>query len=431
MLPRKRVVRLCRLLKRLEKWTQWERRCRQSISQILHWFVSHDSSLSGVCRSLTWSSAVLDQAVKRDRINRLALLKAFKSSIRRPFITKSSNRYESKTETRLPTPELARRANPSSPALLRLKSRSPDIAEGLSRRRDSLPPPPAEALDLSLKTSSTSSTSQVTPTADWLFPLVSHVLPRCYPQEPPQRPSPGPFSPASPSGGHLRSRPSEDYLEKFMKVDPSQNVLWRQLADRFQRSLAPNQCGVCNKVLSCRSALTMHYRVHTEERPFVCKICSKRFSTKGNLKTHLGQHHETIEAYRIAAATAIATGSVLPRPPPLPALTAVVPHITAGGRSPPSPSHSPNKQFLEPPSFPFLAAPPQPPPPFSLIAPPPPHWSTFLPSTLSSANDAANDDSSKINFAMLHHFATTPMFNSPLPPPPTAQLNNYASANPV
>ncbi|CAH8862777.1 unnamed protein product [Trichobilharzia szidati] len=119
------------------------------------------------------------------------------------------------------------------------------------------------------------------------------------------------------------SRPSEDYLEQFMKIDQTQNILWRQLADRFQRTLGPNQCGVCNKVLSCRSALTMHYRVHTEERPFVCIICDKRFSTKGNLKTHLGQHHETIEAYRTAVAIAMATGGTLPRPPPMSSSTTV------------------------------------------------------------------------------------------------------------
>ncbi|KAL3315782.1 hypothetical protein Ciccas_005576 [Cichlidogyrus casuarinus] len=127
-----------------------------------------------------------------------------------------------------------------------------------------------------------------------------------------------------------RARQSEDYLEQFMKVDPTQNVLWRQLADRFQRSLGPNQCGVCNKVLSCRSALTMHYRVHTEERPFVCAICDKRFSTKGNLKTHLGQHHETIEAYRVAAANAISTGSAMPRPPPIPSFPAAGEKPTPG-----------------------------------------------------------------------------------------------------
>ncbi|XP_018646275.1 hypothetical protein Smp_128060 [Schistosoma mansoni] len=117
----------------------------------------------------------------------------------------------------------------------------------------------------------------------------------------------------------------EYYLEQFMKIDQSQNILWRQLADRFQRTLGPNQCGVCNKVLSCRSALTMHYRVHTEERPFVCIICDKRFSTKGNLKTHLGQHHETIEAYRTAVAIAMATGTALPRPPPMSSTTVTVP----------------------------------------------------------------------------------------------------------
>ncbi|CAH8646735.1 unnamed protein product [Dicrocoelium dendriticum] len=146
----------------------------------------------------------------------------------------------------------------------------------------------------------------------------------------------------SPSGN--RTRPSEDYLEQFMKVDPSQNILWRQLAERFQRTLAPNQCGVCNKVLSCRSALTMHYRVHTEERPFVCIICEKRFSTKGNLKTHLGQHHETIEAYRNAVALAMATGSALPRPPPMSSTTAVPSTGMKGSVTENTPPNQSNKQ---------------------------------------------------------------------------------------
>ncbi|CAF1316400.1 unnamed protein product [Rotaria sordida] len=51
-----------------------------------------------------------------------------------------------------------------------------------------------------------------------------------------------------------------------------------------------NECVVCKRILSCQSALKMHYRTHTGERPFRCRICSRAFSTKGNLKTHMNVH---------------------------------------------------------------------------------------------------------------------------------------------
>lgn len=43
-------------------------------------------------------------------------------------------------------------------------------------------------------------------------------------------------------------------------------------------------CHICQKNFSSTSALQIHMRTHTGERPFVCSVCQKAFTTKGNLK---------------------------------------------------------------------------------------------------------------------------------------------------
>ncbi|CDQ96038.1 unnamed protein product [Oncorhynchus mykiss] len=61
----------------------------------------------------------------------------------------------------------------------------------------------------------------------------------------------------------------------------------------------PYPCIICHRILSCQSALRMHYRTHTGERPFRCKVCGRAFSTKGNLKTHHAVHRAATPPVRV------------------------------------------------------------------------------------------------------------------------------------
>lgn len=58
-------------------------------------------------------------------------------------------------------------------------------------------------------------------------------------------------------------------------------------------NLFKHRCRYCGKVFGSDSALQIHIRSHTGERPFHCHVCGSRFTTKGNLKVHFQRHTQT------------------------------------------------------------------------------------------------------------------------------------------
>eukprot|EP00096_Caligus_rogercresseyi_P012096 TRINITY_DN4975_c0_g1_i2.p1 TRINITY_DN4975_c0_g1~~TRINITY_DN4975_c0_g1_i2.p1 ORF type:complete len:1353 (-),score=468.49 TRINITY_DN4975_c0_g1_i2:426-4484(-) len=93
---------------------------------------------------------------------------------------------------------------------------------------------------------------------------------------------------------NLLPRPgsNDNAWESLIEVArPSETAKLEALVNNIENKLSdPNECAICHRVLSCKSALQMHYRTHTGERPFKCRICGRAFTTKGNLKTHMGVH---------------------------------------------------------------------------------------------------------------------------------------------
>uniref|UniRef100_A0A8C4R4J1 C2H2-type domain-containing protein n=1 Tax=Eptatretus burgeri TaxID=7764 RepID=A0A8C4R4J1_EPTBU len=66
----------------------------------------------------------------------------------------------------------------------------------------------------------------------------------------------------------------------------------RSRKPRPEDSPFKNICRYCGKLFGSDSALQIHIRSHTGERPFKCNVCGNRFSTRGNLKVHFQRHRD-------------------------------------------------------------------------------------------------------------------------------------------
>ncbi|KAI6241459.1 hypothetical protein M3Y99_00374500 [Aphelenchoides fujianensis] len=120
-------------------------------------------------------------------------------------------------------------------------------------------------------------------------------------------------------GGSANPEDDWESMMEISNIDETEKIR-ALVGDKALPTTDPNQCLLCRRILSCKiSPLQMHYRTqvstpqtHGGEAVSSCKICQRAFTTKGNLKTHMGVHRakHSLRGVGSPAAASLAASSL-------------------------------------------------------------------------------------------------------------------------
>ena len=78
--------------------------------------------------------------------------------------------------------------------------------------------------------------------------------------------------------------------EKAPYQDQKEAREFKDAVRHQKKSPKSHRCNFCQKIYSRQSALKIHMRIHTGERPYSCTVCKRSFNQAGGLKTHTRLH---------------------------------------------------------------------------------------------------------------------------------------------
>ncbi|XP_062454761.1 sal-like protein 2 [Rhea pennata] len=112
--------------------------------------------------------------------------------------------------------------------------------------------------------------------------------------EPPRAPASG--TPPKPAFFHLYrpwgAKAEAAAFPAFPALARESSLRPRNEAEEKVGGGGRHRCRFCAKAFGSDSALQIHLRSHTGERPYKCNVCGNRFTTRGNLKVHFHRHRD-------------------------------------------------------------------------------------------------------------------------------------------